>query len=190
MLRKLTRVLLGACLVTTAPVTLRAQDGEAAAMAVLAAPAAERATATVVSHGEDGVVTLREGTGSFVCLADDPTDGAFHVVCYHRSLEPYMARGRALRAEGHNTRESIAARWEEIDAGVLEFPDEPTTLFSLSAEDVSAVEPGEPSTMQRLNVVYIPYATAESTGLPTSPEAGLPWIMFPGKATAHVMIHN
>jgi len=38
-------------------------------------------------------------------------------------------------------------------------------------------------------VVYTPYATAESTGLPLDPPGpGGPWIMFPGTAGAHIMI--
>ena len=38
-------------------------------------------------------------------------------------------------------------------------------------------------------VVYIPYATAESTGLPLKPlVSGGPWIMFPDTYRAHIMI--
>jgi hypothetical protein len=38
-------------------------------------------------------------------------------------------------------------------------------------------------------VIYIPYATAESTGLPAKPGSpGMPWIMNPGTARAHIMI--
>ncbi len=38
-------------------------------------------------------------------------------------------------------------------------------------------------------VVYIPWATAANTGLPTKPEApGMPWIMDPGTHRAHIMI--
>jgi len=39
-------------------------------------------------------------------------------------------------------------------------------------------------------VVYIPWATAASTGLPIKPEApGMPWIMDPGTHRAHIMIN-
>jgi hypothetical protein len=39
-------------------------------------------------------------------------------------------------------------------------------------------------------VVYTPYATQESTGLPLAPSApGAPWLMFPGTAGAHIMIN-
>lgn len=38
-------------------------------------------------------------------------------------------------------------------------------------------------------VIYIPYATTESTGLPDKPFApGMPWLMDPGTHRAHIMI--
>jgi len=37
-------------------------------------------------------------------------------------------------------------------------------------------------------VVYVPYATAATTGLPTRPAPGVPWLMDPGTAGAHIMI--
>jgi len=40
----------------------------------------------------------------------------------------------------------------------------------------------------RRSVMYLPFATAESTGLSTSASAVDPWIMFPGTAGAHIMI--
>jgi hypothetical protein len=39
-------------------------------------------------------------------------------------------------------------------------------------------------------VVYIPWATTESTGLPPKPNVkGGPWIMDPGTHRAHIMIN-
>lgn len=38
-------------------------------------------------------------------------------------------------------------------------------------------------------VIYMPYATTESTGLPSKPEVpGMPWLMDPGTHRAHIMI--
>ncbi len=164
-----------------------------------------RGGAAVLGYdGQGALVSLREGDGGFICLADDPSDEAFHVACYHQALEPYMARGRELRAEGVENRESIARRWEEIEAGSLPFPEGPAALYSISAEtrealgvagpeeDGAAAETGSeaPAGGRRLTVLYVPYATAEETGLPTDPAAGLPWLMLPGTPTAHVMIHR
>ena len=39
-----------------------------------------------------------------------------------------------------------------------------------------------------LYVVYTPYATAKSTGITENPIEGGPWIMYPGKPWAHLMI--
>ncbi|MEJ2084524.1 MAG: hypothetical protein P8Y44_02460, partial [Acidobacteriota bacterium] len=37
--------------------------------------------------------------------------------------------------------------------------------------------------------IYIPYATEESSGLPTTPQLpGAPWIMRPGTASSHIMV--
>ena len=38
-----------------------------------------------------------------------------------------------------------------------------------------------------LYVVYIPFSTAESTGLSATPARGTPWIMFAGTPKAHIM---
>ena len=35
-----------------------------------------------------------------ICLADDPKIDALSVACYHKDLEPFMARGRELDADG------------------------------------------------------------------------------------------
>ncbi len=46
------------------------------------------------------LVKLREGTNDMICLASNPDGEQFHVACYHKLLEPFMARGRELRAQG------------------------------------------------------------------------------------------
>src|SRR5829696_7550942 len=68
------------------------------ASAVLPLPQEFRADARVLGYkpGATQVSMLREGKGPFTCLANDPAAGRFHVACYHQSLEPFMARGRAL----------------------------------------------------------------------------------------------
>jgi hypothetical protein len=42
---------------------------------------------------------LREGENELICVANDPSKTSFSVACYHRDLEPYMARGRELLAQ-------------------------------------------------------------------------------------------
>ena len=187
-----TSALLSLVLVLAFTQPAMAQDEASAApstdpvdLAVLAIPEAHRASATVLSH--DGSTTLREGDGMFVCLADNPGEEAFSAVCYHRSLEPYMARGRALRAEGITGRSGIERRWEEIEAGTLEMPRHPASLFRVSAAADSAVTTAT-ERFGRLTVIYMAYATVDETGLPGQPDGRKPWLMYPGTPTAHVMI--
>ena len=161
------------------------------ASAVMAAPEDQRAAAAVMGFNTKGeLITLREGTNSLICVADDPNRDGFSVACYHLDLEPFMSRGRALRAEGKGPGEIFDIREEEAKAGTLKMPEQPTTLHLLEG-------PGgqyDPSTgmVNGANyryVVYIPWATAESTGLPTGPMVpGGPWIMDPGTHRAHIMV--
>ena len=160
--------------------------------AVLAAPADQRAAATVYGYDEaGGVVTLREGSNEMICLADDPNREGFSVACYHRDLEPFMKRGRELKEEGKSSQEVFDTREKEVKDGTLSMPEQPSTLFVYSASaDQYDPAAGEVTDGSFRYVVYIPYATAESTGLPLSPEApGMPWIMDPGTHRAHIMIN-
>jgi hypothetical protein len=156
--------------------------------AVLAAPADRRDGAAVLGYDAAGkLVMLRERQNELVCLADDPRDDRFNVACYHESLEPFMARGRELTAQGLPEVERQQVRWKEIEADTLAMPREPRSLHVLTG---SAFDPatGEVRDAFLRWVVYVPFATAESTGLPTQPSPGTPWLMFPGTAGAHIMI--
>lgn len=158
--------------------------------ALEAAPDADRAGATVLGFQADGsVTTLRKGTGSLVCLADDPTREGWSAACYHESLEPFMARGRELRAEGVTDSGELAQRrWAEADAGTLPMPEEPAMLYVTTGDGFDTVTGTVANAFTRW-VIYTPWATAESTGLPPQPTApGAPWLMFPGTAGAHIMI--
>ena len=99
---------------------------EQIAAAVLAAPADRRAGAGVLGYDDKGaLVTLREGTNDQVCLADNPRDKGFSVACYHKDLEPFMARGRAMAAEGRQAGRPRGPAAKEIAAGTLKMPREP-----------------------------------------------------------------
>ncbi|HKP28651.1 MAG TPA: hypothetical protein VJU15_04585, partial [Gemmatimonadales bacterium] len=91
-------------LLLLSPVRLFAQlptSDQQIAAAVLALPESMRTSAAVLGYRTAGALTeLRKGSNGMTCLADDPESPAFHVACYHESLEPFMARGRALRAQG------------------------------------------------------------------------------------------
>ena len=188
-----------ACLIAAAGLRLGAQTPSAApervlmsaeqqiASAVLPLPADLRASATVLGYASDGrLVTLREGSGAMTCLASNPAMQRFHVACYHKSLEPFMARGRQLRAQGVTGDKVDSVRFREARAGTLRLPKEPALLYSLTGDSYDPATNSSPGA-RALFVVYIPYATAESTGLSPSPVRGAPWIMLPGTPKAHIM---
>ncbi|QMW00939.1 hypothetical protein [Spirosoma foliorum] len=160
--------------------------------AVLAAPADKRDGATVYGYSpKNEFVVLRKGTNELVCLADDPAQKGLSVSCYHRDLDPFMERGRVLKKDGKKPAEILAMREQEVKDKKLMMPTHPSTLFSYTAKegDYDATT-GEVKDGYLRYVVYIPYATAESTGLPLKPEApGMPWIMDPGTHRAHIMIN-
>ena len=101
---------------------------------------------------------------------------------------PFMRRGRELAAQGVKGEERMKQRWQEADAGKLEMPKTPAALYVLNGGGFDAATGKVKDGVLRY-VVYTPWATPESTGLPLEPQSeGGPWLMFPGTAGAHIMI--
>jgi len=159
--------------------------------ALLAAPEDSRSGAMVYGYNDKGeLVVLRKGTNNMICIADDPEFDGIKVTCYSKKLEPFMSRGRELSQEGKSEIEKRKIRKEEVESGKLKMPDTPSTLYvySGSTENYDKTT-GELKDGKFRYVVYIPYATAESTGLPLKPDnPGMPWLMDPGTHRAHIMI--
>jgi hypothetical protein len=157
------------------------------ASAVLAAPKERRSGATVLGYNSKGeVVTLRKGSNDLICLADDPSDKSFSVACYHKDLEPFMARGRELAVQGLKGKDRHEERWKEVNDGKVVMPREARMLYVLTGSGYDAAK-GEVTKAYLRWVVYVPYATPESTGLSTTPGPA-PWLMYPGTPGAHIMI--
>jgi hypothetical protein len=158
-------------------------------VAVLPLPSDMRASATVLGYGADGkLASLRKGTGDMTCLAPNRSTPRFHVACYHNSLEPFMARGRALRSSGVTGDGVDSARFREIKSGKLAMPKNPASLYSLTGEwatlDAAALTT---KGARPLFVIYVPFATAQTTGLSDKPARGTPWLMGAGTPKAHIM---
>ena len=155
--------------------------------AVLAAPPLDRDKATVLGYRNDGTLdVLRQGSNDLICLADDPAKKKFSVACYHKSLEPFMGRGRELRKNGMSEKEIYDVREEEAKSGKLEMPEK--ALLAVLTGEVNK-ETQEIDKQHLRYVFYIPFATPETTGLPLAPTTlGGPWIMNPGTHKAHIMI--
>ena len=161
-------------------------------LAVMAAPTEDRAKATVYGYTAEGkFTTLREGTNDIICLAPNPKQAGLFVYAYTKRLEPFMARGRELTLAGKSTKDKNDIREAEVKSGKLDLPKDPTVLYGYWGKDED-LDPatGEIKNAQRRYVVYIPFATAESTGLPTLPSVpGMPWLMNAGTYKSHIMLN-
>jgi hypothetical protein len=158
------------------------------ASAILAAPKERRAAATVLGYNAKGeVITLRKGTNDLICLADDPHDKSFSVACYHKDLEPFMARGRELATQGVTGKQRHEIRAKEVQEGKVPMSREARMLYVLTGSGYDAAK-GEVIDAYLRWVVYVPFATPESTGLSTT-SGPAPWLMYPGTAGAHIMIN-
>jgi hypothetical protein len=157
--------------------------------ALLAAPPELREGAAVLGYSPQGeLVRLREGKNELICLANDSSKNKFSVACYHRDLEPYMARGRELLAQKVTGQKRNDIRWKEVADGKLTMPREPRTLYVLTGAGFDAGS-GKVTDAYLRWVIYVPYATTESTGLSTKGSDSAPWLMYPGTAGAHIMIN-
>jgi hypothetical protein len=159
------------------------------AATILAAPEELREGAAVLGYNPHGeLVTLREGKNELICLATDPAKTAFSAACYHRDLEPFMARGRELIAQKVTGAKRNEVRFKEIADGKLALPKEPRTLYVLTGSGYDAAT-GKVKDAYMRWVIYVPYATPQSTGLSTKASDNAPWLMAPGTAGAHIMIN-
>ena len=159
--------------------------------ATLPAPEADKAGAMVYGYNSAGkMIVLRKGSNNLVCLADNPNKKGISVSCYSNKLEPFMKRGRELAAEGKSYMEKRKIRGEEVESGKIKMPKEPsmTYIYYGNDEDYNKTT-GELKDGQFRYVIYTPFATPESTGLPIKPHAkGMPWLMDPGTHRAHIMV--
>jgi len=148
--------------------------------AVLPLPEPLRDTATVVMYDEAGARTvLKEGSSEIICQADDPKPG-FSVSCFHRSYEPHLTQSRKWASEGKGREEIVQLRYVAMKDGKLPAPKAGTAQYTLQGDDAVGAT--------SLLVIYLPNATAESTGLSTTPDNFRPWLMRAGTEWAHVMI--
>lgn len=161
------------------------------ATALLAAPEESRADCKVIGYNMAGdFVTLKDGSNQFIVLADDPKKKGFSAACYHKSLESFMARGRELKAEGKTRDEIFDIREKEIKSGKLDMGKPGSTLHIYYGPDtLYNPETAKVQNAKYRYVVYLPFATAETTGLPETPiMPNHPWIMDAGTHKAHIMI--
>ncbi len=147
---------------------------------------ADRDGAAVMGYTQaDTLEVIRHGTNGFICLADQPGDDRYQASCYDKALDPFMARGRALRSQGKGGMEVRAIRRAEVEAGTLAIPDSARLVSHFGSIDP---ETGRPDSVSVLRVIYVPFATEASTGMSSSAERGRPFLMDAGQHRAHLMI--
>jgi hypothetical protein len=101
-------------------------------------------------------------------------------------MEPFMARGRSLRASGVTGAQVDTVRFREVKEGKIVMPKSASAMSQIFGESYDALK-NEVAKPQSLYVVYVPFATGKSTGLAEKPIGKAPWIMFPGTPKAHIM---
>ena len=172
---------------STAPTIPTAAEQMTAA--VLPLPMPLRAGARVLGYdAAKKLVELRAGTNGMTCLADEPGDERFHVACYATTMEPFMARGRELRLGGTKGDAVDSVRFKEVKEGRLKMPTMPAALYSLTGKAAGwNAATGQVTGASPLYVVYMPFATEQSTGISTVPQKNGPWLMFAGTPKAHLM---
>ncbi|MCA0375328.1 MAG: hypothetical protein LCH84_06645 [Gemmatimonadetes bacterium] len=182
---------LGALATTLSASSLVAQGvppvAEQLAGAVLPLPKELRDGAGVMGYRTAGKLEqLRPSKNGMLCLADDPAEAKFHPACYAETMEPFMARGRSLRAAGTTGANVDTVRFAEVKAGKIKMPTNPAALYQVFADSYDHAT-GTVKNGRQLFVVYIPFATSQTTGLSTVPSSTQPWLMLPGTPKAHIM---
>ncbi len=124
-------------------------------------------------------VTLREGMSHVVCHADDPNVRAWTVTCFPKSLQACVIRSDALTKAGEDTPARIKILKAEIESGAIAMPD----LGALYIRSGNSVD-----IASAVMIVHVPNATLETTGLPTLPTRGSPWLAEAGTPMANIRI--
>lgn len=169
---------------------LSAQDPAAIALATLPLPQELRAEATVVRLVGGRPDTLRAGHNAMVCLADDPADTLIDVRCYHARFVPLIYAARRLRTAG--TPDSALDRLirQEIAAGRLTLPSQPTAGYRVLGP-LRAYHPGTNTMgpeLDRWQSLHWPFATPATIGMVETESGAEPYLMAGGTWWAHVMI--
>lgn len=154
-------------------------------------PEKDKNEALVLGYTSDSNMNvLRESDSHLTCVMDDPNKERIQIVCYYSGLEDFMMRGRVLKSQGVSPIEIREIRKKEIESGQLFFPKGQSMMYVINGlEENIDPETGDLKEGKLRYVIYTPYATQDSTGLPLSPSApGMPWLMDSGTHRAHIMV--
>ena len=153
------------------------------ARAILAAPARAQADAMVVTWDADGNrEVLREGANGWVCWDRSGQNGqrAFAVQCTNEgNLARYEQKLAFFRAT--DSREAANALMDTAEAdGTREVAVFGSAYYNFSGTDQESA--------RAHMTIAVPFATAESLGLPSERMGAVVYIMSSGTSGAHIMV--
>src|SRR5213594_2149620 len=192
-------VLLAIAVVTTATVSLAQRRGEPPPpppplepgasqadvdLALVAAPASLRDQATVIKWKKDFTYdTLRKGTNRLVCYdrSGFPLQQPFSVQCTSIGNLEREAQNLKAEASGERPKSEDLLNAMEKD-GTRAKPEFGSMWYAVAGPDREHARPESHVT------IAVPFATAQSTGLPDNPRQGGAWLMNAGTMKAHIMV--
>jgi hypothetical protein len=147
---------------------------------LLAVPANQREATAVIKWKPDFTYdTVKKGTNRLVCYdrSGQPGQQPFAVECTSVANLDRVAQNMRFEAMGDKKQAMLDAA--EKDGSRVK-PEFGSVFYNLSGPDRERA---------RSHVtVAVPFATAQSLGLPDNPKMGGAWIMNAGTSTAHLMI--
>jgi hypothetical protein len=157
----------------------------AAAVRPLSPELRDGATVFGYRHGNE-LEVLRWGSNGFVCESDPPGDARYQVRCFEAALTPFMRRRDELNAAGIQGDARLEVMMAEVKAGMLDLP---SGSIEMALKGRINESTGVPDSLSLTHYIYLPFATAESTGLSTTDgRDGKPYLMDPGHLDAHLHV--
>ena len=147
---------------------------------LLAAPANLREGATVIKWKPDFTYdTLKKGTNQLVCYdrSGQPAQQPFSVECTSVGNLNRVAQSMKFEAMGDKRQAMLDAAEKD---GTRVKPEFGSVFYNLGGADRERA--------RAHTTVALPFATAQSLGLPDTNKQGGAWIMNAGTSTAHLMI--
>jgi hypothetical protein len=147
---------------------------------LLAAPANQRDATTVIKWKADFTYdTLRKGTNRLVCYdrSGQPGQQTFALECTSIANLDRVAQNMKFEAMGDKKQSMLDAAEKD---GTRVKPEFGSIFYNLSGPEREKARPHM--------TVAVPFATAQSLGLPDNNKQGGAWIMNAGTSTAHIMI--
>lgn len=160
---------------------------EEIARAVMAAPPAMMADATVVRLADDGSQeVLREGSNGLVCYDRSNEPGRdFSAQCTSVGNLPRAGQNHKVWMSSANAEEARGMFESQESDGSREPPQFGSVWYTLAGSDQASASANSPHI-----TIAVPFSTSDTLGLPSegSYSQSGSWIMQAGTSAAHIMI--